>query len=142
MGTSLFFSSCAEQVGSGEAVSIPSITVDCGNSRCNQNQNVRLIVRITPFDCSATSLNFAVATGGVENLTCNATSGCFANVSNFVDGQGVPVTKIASGTYTVCGIVDINRDYPNNENQDSTAVETSVSVNANTFNIRLDDWNP
>lgn len=74
-------------------------------------------------------------------LNCTVGSGCFGTASSWVDIQNNSVSQMAEGTYTVCGRIDYNNNYPSIRSDDSTASLDSVSISASSSGpITLSTW--
>ena len=53
LAMSIIAAACGEKAGTGSAVSIPSVQVDCTSSLCRRNLNPTVIVVFTSSGCSS-----------------------------------------------------------------------------------------
>lgn len=108
LASALFgLSSCSEVEGSGELVSIPSVSFTCNSANClspGPNRQYRIIY--SQFDCTgAGQVSFyAKRSSSGVNLFCNG-AGCSASASGWVDENGLSTTEIPAGNYDVCVVV-------------------------------------
>lgn len=139
--SSLFLVSCAETTGSGAPVSIPRVFIDCTTGACNSNTvpNPRITVMFTTSGCDLPDFGSAIA-GTSEAITCTATSGCYGEITSWVDSDGDVATTVPSGTYSLCARIDYNRDYPATTSGDTRGVLDNVSVGSVTSTQFIRLW--
>jgi hypothetical protein len=137
--TSLFMvASCAEPANSGAPVAIPTVVVNCTSVDCRRNLPVKVYVYFTASSCDPAFIDWATVSSSFA-LNCSGSTGCYGSPSSWVDARGA-VTTIPSGTYTLCGRVDYDNDYPTVTNNDSTANQDSVAVGVSTPPTNLTTW--
>ena len=140
MGALLALASCSEPTA-GTNVGIPRVNVRCTTSQCKTNANPWIFVTITTSSCNLAFIDQgAQASGTLDNVTCNTTSGCVGEVASWVGRTGGSLTTtIKSGSYSVCGRIDYNRGFPSDGgSNDTTATSDNVSIGANTASVTLD----
>jgi hypothetical protein len=137
----LSLSGCAEPAGSGEPVSIPKLFINCTTSQCRTNAapNPRITAIYTTSGCDAPDFG-SIISASTEALSCNGTTGCYGELSGWIDSEGNPVTTIASGVYSICARIDYDRDYPASTTGDSRGILDDVSVVETTSNQFIENW--
>jgi len=123
------FAACSESAGSGGSTSIPQVVINCTTPRCYGNTSPVVHVLITPYNCDPVSDGFAVASSSLM-VFCTATSGCYGTASTWINGQGQTISTVSAGTYTVCGRIDYNNNYPGVKTDDTMSIKDSVTVSS------------
>jgi hypothetical protein len=132
---------CSEPAASGASVSIPVVVVDCTTAQCRVNTTVNpiIIAIITTSGCSAPDFGFT-RSASTSSLSCNGTTGCYGQMSGWVDSAGQTTSSIPSGTYSICVRIDYDRDYPASTTGDSTGVKDNVAMGSTTANQFVTTW--
>jgi hypothetical protein len=128
--------------GGGEAsspgvpVPIPRVFINCTTGNCLQNTalNPRVFVLFTTSGCSLAPDYGATLSATLTNVSCLTSTGCYAEVTGWVDAKGVASSTIPSGTYSICARIDYNRDYPATTSGDSYGALDNVAVAQSTAN--------
>lgn len=126
----LSVSSCGvEPVGTGELVSIPRVYIDCTTTRCKTPASPMVLVVFTTSGCDNIDYGSTIS-ASTHAITCNGSTGCRGEISrsSWINNNGVPVSSLPSGVYSVCGLVDYNRSYPPSANGDSVGFLDNVAV--------------
>lgn len=130
--------SCAESSGGGKSVSIPRVFVNCTTAQCRRNLNPRVIVIFTTSGCEQMDFG-ATITGTAEDINCIVGVGCYGEIKTWVNSSSLTMTTIASGTYSLCGLIDYNRDYPNQVG-DSRGMLENIPVGEGTAAQTISSW--
>lgn len=138
---SIVAAGCAESTATGAPVDIPRIFVNCQTTKCRTNITPRIFVSITTSGCTSPDFG-GTRSAVVDSILCTSSLGCYGEVlaSEWVDLNGLPTTKIPSGTYSICGRVDFNRDFPPEGPDDSTGALDNVSIGAPTAAQFINSW--
>lgn len=138
---SIFAAGCSEGIATGAPVDIPRVFVNCQTTKCRTNITPRIFVSITTSGCTSPDFG-GTRSAVIDNIKCTGSLGCYGEVlsSEWIDLNGLPATKIPSGTYSICGRVDFNRDFPPEGVDDSTGVLDNVSIGSPTAAQFLNSW--
>lgn len=133
--------SCGEPAASGKSVSLPAVYVNCTTSQCRVNAVPNPFVRviITTSGCTAPDFG-SIRSASTYSISCTAASGCYGLISGWVDAAGSSASTIPSGTYSICGRIDYNRDYPASTNGDSVGTLDNVAIATTTANQFVTIW--
>lgn len=134
-----FVTGCAEAVGTGLPVKIPTVVVDCTTNQCKSSSSPYVFVWITKTTCNWQLIDNAVAVVSTT-AACNPTSGCRVTMpSNWVLGSNhQSSTTVPSDSYTVCGRINNNRTLPHSvSTNDVTAEIGSLSIVESTGVVSL-----
>lgn len=106
VGALFGLTNCSEVVGSGELVSIPSVSFTCSSgtaSNCGgAGTTNQFRVIYSTFDCTgAGDQSFYAKRSSTGYLTCNGTS-CSGSTSGWIDEQGASTSLIPADNYTIC----------------------------------------
>ncbi|MES2963688.1 MAG: hypothetical protein V4760_07335 [Bdellovibrionota bacterium] len=132
---------CSEAASSGASVSLPYVYVNCTTSHCMTNTalNPTIITFITTSGCVAPDLGFT-RSASTNAISCSAATGCYGQITGWIDANGNSTSSIPSGTYSVCTRIDYNRDYPASTTGDSTGTKDNVAIGATTANQFVTTW--
>lgn len=134
---------CAESASSGTDAFIPDVVIDCQTAKCRTAANPTMIVLFSTSGCDEAYAGYGGAvSGSTRSIACDATVGCYGELTSWVkpNGNDTPTTVMPSGTYSICGRIDFNHDYPHSQNDDAVIERPSVPVMSETEMILLEDW--
>lgn len=120
--------SCAESSGTGEAVPIPRVVVNCTTSHCRTNATPYIFVIFTTSGCQRLDFGGTIS-ASTASVNCTGSSGCYWEVTSWANGA----TTIPSGTYSICARIDYDRSYPDAGTNDTIGVLDDVSIGRNTL---------
>ncbi len=135
-------SACSETADTGVPTAIPAVRVQCTTPDCRTNASPTTALVFTTSGCTAP--NFGATLRYVStSQSCSSTSGCnySASTSGWTDENGNATATIPSGTYSLCGCLDLDRSSVPFENCDQEASYGPVLVDASTTQITLGTWN-
>lgn len=140
LASALLVVACSQSAGSGGPALIPQFVINCTTPLCNSNSSPIVHVLITPFKCDPLSDNLAVASTSMV-INCTMTAGCYGTTSAWVNDKGEAITTVTDGTYTVCGRIDYNHNYPGTTNDDTTSINENVAISgASSGPVNLSIW--
>ncbi len=114
--------SCAEIAGSGTPVAIPTVVVDCTTADCQAGPSQIAFVYITDANCSIGFLGGAAASSSAQ-ATCGGATGCRVTMTSWISGTShETTTQVPSGTYTVCGYIDMD------SSDSPTTADTTIEI--------------
>lgn len=135
----LMGASCAEPLGTGVKVDLTYVSIDCKTQKClSYPFRANAIVKITSSSCDPVFDHWAAASTSLE-VQCNPITGCTGNSSNWVDHLGQTIKQLPSGSYTICGFIDFNDNYPLTTDDDATIEIQSFLIDG-VSPILLKDW--
>ena len=133
----LLVSSCAERADQGEEMELPSVSFVCATSHCRTNASANIFVRVTQSSCDPQYADFAKAVSSIQ-VQCNGSTGCSGTAAVWRNAQGVQVTKIPSGTYSICGQIDYGTITSSGD--DTLAASENISLSGGSKSIQLSNW--
>jgi len=135
----LILVSCAEPLGTGAKVDLTYVAIECKTPKClSYSFTANAIVKITSASCDPAFDHWAAASTSLE-VTCNPITGCTGNSSDWVDNLGKNLNQLPSGSYTICGFIDFNDNYPLRTDDDATIEIQSFRIDGVTP-IVLKNW--
>lgn len=119
-------SGCAEAVGTGAPVAIPTVLVECTTPQCKASTNPLVFVWITTATCNWNLIDNATVVNSTTT-TCDPTSGCRVVLpADWILGSNNQATStLPSGYYTVCGRINNMRTLPQNVSPNDVTIEVS-----------------
>jgi len=124
----LTLASCAESSGTGEAIPIPRVVVNCTTPHCKTNATPYIFVIFTTSGCQRLDFGGTVS-ASTASVNCTGSSGCYWQVTSWANGA----TTIPSGTYSICARIDYDRSYPDAGTNDTIGVLDDVSIGSATL---------
>jgi hypothetical protein len=135
---------CAESSSSEVEVRIPRVFINCTTPHCKTTPlpAFRVTAIFSTSGCQRYDFGATISGGSGETaaLSCNPTSGCYGEVTSWIDATGRPVTTMPSGTYSICARIDFNGDYPAGPAGDTLGSLDNVFVSDTTANQFLTTW--
>lgn len=130
---------CSELAGSGELVSIPTVSFTCSAPNCtgpDANDEFRVIY--STFNCAGAGQTsfYAKRSSSSLSLNCSGAS-CSGTANDWVDENGVPTTLIPADNYTICVVVFRQGSIVGGATAQDAYAEEAVVVNSSSppFNI-------
>jgi hypothetical protein len=134
--------SCGEKSGSGDLVPIPTISITCTSSNCKTGSAFPIVhLVITGTDCT-TQAAFGAVAAAAYTVSCNG-AGCTGTNNTGWENNGTTITKMVSGTYNICGVIDYSGQFDANgtpHSGDAAAEKDGFFFDATTGSITLTGW--
>lgn len=137
LSAALALSACDSATGSGEAVDIPTVRIDCTSSKCTGITGARdATVILSLSGCKASQITYELVATGPVSAICTPT-GCTGTVNSWTNVNNEAIASIESRSYYVCGWIDIDNN-ANPESPDDAFSEELRTVTGST--MTLTDW--
>ncbi len=139
-GVSVFaLISCGETAGTGKAVSLPTVALNCTASNCLTGGSATAYLTLTTSGC--TNPNFGATATSSGTVSCNASAGCIGTAGSWIDSQGQHLTTVQSGNYSICGTINFNGTYAGvAQRGDASGALDAVKVDTGTPTQNLILW--
>ena len=134
------FWGCAEVADTGVSVPIPRITMNCTTAQCRTNSTAPKINNVVTRSGCVAPLFDAVISTSTQSYNCTSVIGCQGEFSGWINSQGTAVTKMPSGTYSICGCIDYDNNSTPFVNCDSSGTKDGVAISTTTGLQSITSW--
>ena len=104
-------SCAADRPGQSPSTAMPSVSVSCGAAACRAANGIfKIYAYLTTSSCE--DPYFGTVRLGSGEVFCSSGVGCKGSVVSWADASsGMTSSRAPAGTYTLCTVIDLNRNW-------------------------------